>query len=127
MIFYESDVKKSVSKGIVPKDVFKRINNAFVAIDTTNDLGLLTSKTEIIRAKNLLPVKEREVQSYFLHRERELFCYINCQKRGGLSSMGVISVRLNKDEDKRLKQLSEYFHADRSTLIKSRYLNFTKT
>ena len=32
--------------------------------------------------------------------------------------MGVISVRLNKDEDKRLKQLSEYFHADRSTLIK---------
>lgn len=32
--------------------------------------------------------------------------------------MGVISVRLNKDEDKILKRLSEYFHADRSTLIK---------
>ncbi|MEK6767181.1 MAG: hypothetical protein AABY49_13280 [Planctomycetota bacterium] len=44
MIFYESDVKKSVSKGIVPKDVFKRINNAFVAIDTTNDLGLFDIK-----------------------------------------------------------------------------------
>ncbi|MEK6767182.1 MAG: DUF6290 family protein [Planctomycetota bacterium] len=36
--------------------------------------------------------------------------------------MGVISVRLNKDEDKRLKQLSEYFHADRSTLIKKSLL-----
>ncbi|PIQ45740.1 MAG: hypothetical protein COW04_05985 [Deltaproteobacteria bacterium CG12_big_fil_rev_8_21_14_0_65_43_10] len=32
--------------------------------------------------------------------------------------MGVISVRLNKEEDKMLKQLSEYFRADRSTLIK---------
>lgn len=32
--------------------------------------------------------------------------------------MGVISVRLNKNEDKMLKQLSEYFHADKSTLIK---------
>jgi len=32
--------------------------------------------------------------------------------------MGVVSVRLNKNEDKMLKQLSEYFHADKSTLIK---------
>jgi predicted transcriptional regulator len=32
--------------------------------------------------------------------------------------MGVISVRLNKEEDNMLKQLSEYFRTDRSTLIK---------
>ncbi len=32
--------------------------------------------------------------------------------------MGIISVRLNKDEDKILRQLSEYFHSDKSTLIK---------
>jgi predicted transcriptional regulator len=32
--------------------------------------------------------------------------------------VGVISVRLNKEEEKMLKHLSEYFHADRSTLIK---------
>lgn len=32
--------------------------------------------------------------------------------------MGVISVRLNKDEAVMLRQLSEHFHADRSTLIK---------
>lgn len=44
MIFYESDVKKSVSKGIIPKDIFKRINNAFVAIDATKDLGLFDIK-----------------------------------------------------------------------------------
>lgn len=36
--------------------------------------------------------------------------------------MGVISVRLNNDEDKILRQLSEYFHTDRSTLIKKSLL-----
>ncbi len=32
--------------------------------------------------------------------------------------MGVISVRLNKDEEKILKKLSDYYHADKSTLVK---------
>ena len=32
--------------------------------------------------------------------------------------MGVISIRLNKDEDKILRELSEYFNTDKSTLIK---------
>ncbi|UCH81816.1 MAG: hypothetical protein JSW20_04120 [Nitrospiraceae bacterium] len=32
--------------------------------------------------------------------------------------MGVISVRLNKDEEKILKKLSDHFHEDKSTLIK---------
>ena len=32
--------------------------------------------------------------------------------------MGVISVRLNKDEEKILKKLSDYFHEDKSVLIK---------
>jgi predicted DNA-binding protein len=32
--------------------------------------------------------------------------------------MGVISVRLNKEEDRILKKLSDYFGIDKSTLIK---------
>ncbi len=32
--------------------------------------------------------------------------------------MGVISVRLNKDEEKILKKLSDYFREDKSSLIK---------
>ena len=32
--------------------------------------------------------------------------------------MGVISVRFNKDEEKILNSLSEYFHIDKSGLIK---------
>ena len=32
--------------------------------------------------------------------------------------MGVISIRLNKDEEKILRKLSEHFHEDKSALIK---------
>jgi predicted transcriptional regulator len=32
--------------------------------------------------------------------------------------MGVISIRLNKDEEKILKKLSEHFRADKSALLK---------
>ncbi len=32
--------------------------------------------------------------------------------------MGVVSVRFNKDEERLLKELADYFHTDKSTLIK---------
>ncbi len=32
--------------------------------------------------------------------------------------MGVISIRLNKDEEKVLKKLAEHFHKDKSALLK---------
>jgi len=32
--------------------------------------------------------------------------------------MGVISIRLNKEEEKILKKLSEHFHEDKSALLK---------
>lgn len=32
--------------------------------------------------------------------------------------MGVISIRLNKDEEKILEKLSEHFHEDKSALVK---------
>lgn len=36
--------------------------------------------------------------------------------------MGVISVRLNKEEEKMVKKLIEHFHEDKSTLIKKSLL-----
>ncbi|MFN3479143.1 MAG: DUF6290 family protein [Thermodesulfovibrionales bacterium] len=36
--------------------------------------------------------------------------------------MGIISVRLNKDEEKILKKLADYFHEDKSSLIKKSLL-----
>lgn len=38
--------------------------------------------------------------------------------------MGVISVRLNKDEENILKKLTDYYHADKSTLIKKSLFEF---
>jgi predicted transcriptional regulator len=32
--------------------------------------------------------------------------------------MGVISIRLNKDEEKILRKLSQHFHEDKSALVK---------
>jgi len=32
--------------------------------------------------------------------------------------MGIISVRLNKEDEKIVKKLSDYYHTDKSTLIK---------
>lgn len=40
MVVYEETVKKSVTKGTLPKDIFKRFNNVFIALDTTHDLSL---------------------------------------------------------------------------------------
>jgi predicted DNA-binding protein len=36
--------------------------------------------------------------------------------------MGVISIRLNKEEEKILKKLSEHFHEDKSALVKKSLL-----
>ncbi len=44
MVFYEENIKKSVTKGSLPKDVFERFNNVFIALDKTHDLGLFDIK-----------------------------------------------------------------------------------
>lgn len=44
MVVYEDNVKKSVAKGFLPKDVFARFNNVFIALDTTHDLSLFDIK-----------------------------------------------------------------------------------
>jgi hypothetical protein len=36
--------------------------------------------------------------------------------------MGVISIRLNKEEEKILKKLSDHFHEDKSALVKKSLL-----
>jgi mRNA interferase RelE/StbE len=44
MVSYEANIKKSVKKGSLPKDVFMRFNNVFISLDMTNDLGLFDIK-----------------------------------------------------------------------------------
>jgi len=44
MIHYENEVQKAVKKGTLPKEIFIRFNNVFVALETTGDLGLFDIK-----------------------------------------------------------------------------------
>jgi mRNA interferase RelE/StbE len=44
MVVYEESVKKAVAKGSLPKDVFIKFNNVFIALDTTHDLSLFDIK-----------------------------------------------------------------------------------
>ena len=44
MIHYAEDIAKKVSKGLIPKEIFLHINNAFMSVDTTKDLSLFDIK-----------------------------------------------------------------------------------
>lgn len=44
MIYYENDVSKAVKKGILPREIFTRFNNAIIALEATGDLGLFDVK-----------------------------------------------------------------------------------
>lgn len=44
MVSYGKEVRKAVKKGSLPKEVFKRFDNVFIALDTTKDLGLFDTK-----------------------------------------------------------------------------------
>jgi mRNA interferase RelE/StbE len=44
MVVYEENVKKAVAKGSLSKDIFKKFNNVFIALDTTHDLSLFDIK-----------------------------------------------------------------------------------
>ena len=44
MVYYESIIKKKIKKGLLPKHIVKRIHNAFLSIDMTDDLGLFDIK-----------------------------------------------------------------------------------
>ncbi len=44
MVLYESEIKKAVNKGLIPRNVFKRFDNVFISLDITHDLGLFDIK-----------------------------------------------------------------------------------
>ena len=44
MIQYAEEIVKRISKGLVPKEIFLHMNNAFMAIDTTKDMNLFDIK-----------------------------------------------------------------------------------
>ena len=81
MIRYDDSIKKAVKKGALPKEVFKRFHNVFIALGATNDLGLFDIKK----------LKSSEQRSYYRLRkgkfraifyiEKKNYCIISIAKR----------------------------------------------
>ena len=44
MIQYAEEIVKRLNKGLIPKEIFLHMNNAFMAIDTTKDMNLFDIK-----------------------------------------------------------------------------------
>jgi mRNA interferase RelE/StbE len=44
MVRYAQDILKALKKGLMPKEIFVHINNAFAALDLTKDLTLFDLK-----------------------------------------------------------------------------------
>jgi len=44
VVRYADDIVKRISKGLISKDIFLHINNAFTAVDITKDLNLFDIK-----------------------------------------------------------------------------------
>jgi len=59
MVFYEDNIKKAVKKGAIPREVFQRFHNVFIALDITDDLGLFDIKK----------LKSSEQRSYYRLRK----------------------------------------------------------
>jgi mRNA interferase RelE/StbE len=59
MIRYVEDIVKHIKKGLIPKEVFLHINNAFTSIDITKDLNLFDIKA----------MKESEDRKYYRLRK----------------------------------------------------------
>jgi mRNA interferase RelE/StbE len=71
MILYEDKIKKAVNKGILPKEVFKRFHNVFIALDATSDLGLFDIKK----------LKSSEQRSYYRLRKGKFRAIFYIEKK----------------------------------------------
>jgi mRNA interferase RelE/StbE len=59
MIRYLEDIVRKIKKGLIPKEIFIHINNAFESIDLTKDLNLFDIKK----------MKEAEKRNYYRLRK----------------------------------------------------------
>jgi mRNA interferase RelE/StbE len=81
MIYYEAEIKKSITKGVIPKDVFKRFRNAFIALDATGDLGLFDiKKLKSSEKRNYYRLRKGKYRAIF-YIEKNNYFVISIAKR----------------------------------------------
>mgnify|MGYP001373732531 CR=1 FL=1 len=71
MVFYESEIKKAVKKGTIPKNVFKRFDNVFISLDITNDLALFDiKKLKSSGEKTYYRLRKGKYRAFFLSKRK---------------------------------------------------------
>jgi len=76
MVYYEDDVVKALSKGQIPKPIFKHINNAFLALDATKDLTLFDikkMKTSEERARKYYRLRKSKYRAIFYIENNNIY------------------------------------------------------
>jgi mRNA interferase RelE/StbE len=82
MIHYENEIKKSVKKGILPKEIFIRINNVFIALETTSDLGLFDiKKLKSSDKRTYYRLRKGKYRAIFYVENKDYYV-ISIEKRG---------------------------------------------
>ncbi len=81
MVVYEENVKKAVTKGSLPKDIFERFNNVFIALDTTHDLSLFDiKKLKSSEKRTYYRVRKGKYRAIF-YTEKNNYFVISIAKR----------------------------------------------
>jgi len=74
MIRYELKIRKSLKKGKIPKEIFKHLHNAFVAIDKTKDLTLFDiKKLKELKSRNYFRMRKGKYRAIFYIENRNVF------------------------------------------------------
>jgi mRNA interferase RelE/StbE len=82
MVVYEDNVKKAVTKGSLPKVIFERFNNVFIALDTTHDLSLFDiKKLKSSEKRTFYRVRKGKYRAIF-YTEKNNYFVISISKRG---------------------------------------------
>lgn len=81
MVVYEENVKKAVTKGYLPEDIFERFNNVFIALDATHDLSLFDiKKLKSSEKRTYYRVRKGKYRAIF-HIEKNNYFVISIAKR----------------------------------------------
>jgi mRNA interferase RelE/StbE len=74
MVVYEENVKKAVTKGYLPGDIFNRFNNVFISLDTTHDLSIFDiKKLKSSEKRTYYRVRKGKYRAIFYIEENNFF------------------------------------------------------
>lgn len=76
MIFYDKDIKKSIKKGALPKEIAKLFVHAFQALDQTKDLNLFDIKQlKTSSSKEFYRLRKGKYRAIFTISEQDFYVH----------------------------------------------------